>query len=128
MPSTPISCNAFFTASSFEFWMTASTFVMMFFSIFAFFQLLYSGERRLTQYYPPLFGSQVQVPDHSIFYDTDQLLSLRGLVDWTQVDTAQSIAWGCLKRNPNNEWHASVLRESASWGLQRCGVAKGPSA
>src|ERR1700733_13896317 len=32
MPSTPISCSALFTASSLEFWMTASTLVMMLFS------------------------------------------------------------------------------------------------
>src|SRR5580658_287572 len=32
MPSTPISCSAVFTASSLEFWMTASTLVMMLFS------------------------------------------------------------------------------------------------
>src|SRR5258708_9605066 len=29
MPSTPISCSALFTASSLEFWMTASPFVMI---------------------------------------------------------------------------------------------------
>src|SRR6202041_2072543 len=80
IPSTPTSCNALFTASNLEFWMTASTFVMILFSD----SHSFCGPSQITYVFLVVFFSslsrQVQALDRLSFVSTnaDRTQNARG--------------------------------------------------